>query len=112
MSSSLFTTGEELAYSYGLAYWETFADQTLDIEYSEMQQREVERLKETLERSEAEQMKLKQSVAKLNIKLRKSEAIIRRLQAISLAKPLRKAEEAVPVEAADLTRSPTLPQVQ
>lgn len=36
--------GEELAYSYGLAYWETFADQILDIEYSEKQEKEIQRL--------------------------------------------------------------------
>ena len=39
----------ELAYNYGTAYWETFADQMLDIEYSKKQDREAKKLRKQIE---------------------------------------------------------------
>lgn len=40
--------GEELAYSYGTAYWEMFADHLLDINYSKEQNKVIEELRDEI----------------------------------------------------------------
>lgn len=91
------SAGEELAYSYGLAYWETFADQVLDIEYSEKQQEEIRR-------QQHEIGVLETRIMQLEVKLRKKRSAVKPLTngkrtpsstlvPTSLSKPLTREEE-------------------
>ena len=68
--------GEELAYSYGLAYWETFADQVLDIEYSEKQQQEIKQQQHDIRELKNAVEELMEKVKELEFKRKKKKRVV------------------------------------